>query len=40
MTFGGGEFFTHMDSADVEEARQLRDGCLEAGLNLFDTADV
>ncbi len=40
MTFGGGERFVHMGNADVEEARRLVDVCLEAGLNLFDTADV
>jgi aryl-alcohol dehydrogenase-like predicted oxidoreductase len=40
-TFGGrGEFFQGFGSADVRDATQLVDMCLEAGLNMFDTADV
>src|SRR6201987_1232946 len=40
-TFGGGnEFFRAWGQTDVEEARRLVDICLEAGINLFDTADV
>lgn len=40
-TFGGGtEFFKKWGSTDVAEARRMIDICLEAGLNLFDTADV
>lgn len=40
-TFGGGnEFFRAWGSADVDEARRLIDICLEAGVNLFDTADI
>jgi aryl-alcohol dehydrogenase-like predicted oxidoreductase len=40
-TFGGGnEFFRAWGSTDVQEARRLIDICLEAGVNLFDTADV
>jgi aryl-alcohol dehydrogenase-like predicted oxidoreductase len=40
-TFGGGnEFFKAWGSSDVVEATRLVDICLEAGLNLFDTADV
>ena len=40
-TFGGGnEFFRAWGSTEVEEARRLVDVCLEAGVNLFDTADV
>ena len=40
-TFGGGnEFFKAWGSAGVEEATRLVDVCLEAGLTLFDTADV
>jgi len=40
-TFGGGnEFFKAWGSTDVEEARRLIDICLEAGVNLFDTADI
>ncbi|MFC4526989.1 aldo/keto reductase [Dyella halodurans] len=40
-TFGGkGEFFGAWGSTDVTEARRLVDICLEAGLNMFDSADV
>jgi aryl-alcohol dehydrogenase-like predicted oxidoreductase len=40
-TFGGsGPLFSHWGSTDVEEARRLVDICLEAGVTLFDTADV
>ena len=40
-TFGGkGEFFQAWGGSGVEEARRLVDICLEAGANLFDTADV
>jgi aryl-alcohol dehydrogenase-like predicted oxidoreductase len=40
-TFGGGnEFFRAWGDTGVEEARKLVDVCLEAGMNLFDTADV
>jgi aryl-alcohol dehydrogenase-like predicted oxidoreductase len=40
-TFGGrGEFFKAWGSSDVTEATRLVDICLEAGINLFDTADV
>ena len=40
-TFGGkGEFFQAWGSTDVTEATRLVDICLEAGLNMFDTADV
>jgi aryl-alcohol dehydrogenase-like predicted oxidoreductase len=40
-TFGGGnEFFKAWGSSDVAEATRLVDICLDAGLNLFDTADV
>lgn len=40
-TFGGGnEFFRAWGSTDVEGARRLIDVCLEADVNLFDTADV
>src|SRR5271155_6043348 len=37
---GGGEFFKAWGSTDVAEATRLVDICLEAGVNLFDTADV
>jgi aryl-alcohol dehydrogenase-like predicted oxidoreductase len=40
-TFGGGnEFFKAWGETDVAEARRLVDLCLEAGVNLFDTADI
>ncbi len=41
-TFGGGtEFFDAWGaSGDLAQARRLVDICLEAGVNLFDTADV
>jgi aryl-alcohol dehydrogenase-like predicted oxidoreductase len=40
-TFGGsGPLFGHWGTSDVTEARRLIDICLEAGVNLFDTADV
>jgi aryl-alcohol dehydrogenase-like predicted oxidoreductase len=40
-TFGGGsEFFKAWGNADVAEATRLVDICLDAGLNLFDTADT
>ena len=40
-TFGGGnEFFKAWGSSDVAEATRLVDVCLEAGVNLFDTADI
>ncbi|MFZ1939580.1 MAG: aldo/keto reductase [Terracidiphilus sp.] len=39
-TFGGSnEFFKGFGSTEVEEARRLVDLCLDAGVNLFDTAD-
>ena len=39
-TFGGGnEFFKAWGTSDVAEARRLVDICLEAGLNMFDSAD-
>src|SRR6202162_1932557 len=37
---GGGEFFRAWGSSDVAEASRLVSICLEAGVNLFDTADV
>ncbi len=40
-TFGGkGEFFASWGNSDVDEASRLIDVCLEAGLNMFDTADI
>ena len=40
-TFGGGnEFFRAWGAADVEEATKLVTICLDAGVNLFDSADI
>jgi aryl-alcohol dehydrogenase-like predicted oxidoreductase len=40
-TFGGtGEFFGRWGNSDVKDATRLVDICLEAGVNLFDTADI
>lgn len=40
-TFGGGtEMFRAWGQVDVDEATRLIDMCLEAGLNMFDSADV
>jgi aryl-alcohol dehydrogenase-like predicted oxidoreductase len=40
-TFGGGtEFFKAWGSTDVAEAQKLVGLCLDAGVNVFDTADV
>ncbi len=40
MTFGGKGNFASVGSTDVAEARRQVDQCLEAGVNLIDTADV
>lgn len=37
---GGGELFKAWGATDVAEATRLVDICLEAGLNMFDSADV
>jgi aryl-alcohol dehydrogenase-like predicted oxidoreductase len=40
-TFGGGtELFKAWGATDVAEATRLIDVCLEAGLNMFDSADI
>ncbi len=40
-TFGGrGEFYQGFGSSDVEEARRLVGICVDAGVNMFDSADV
>ncbi|WP_338682645.1 aldo/keto reductase [Streptomyces acidiscabies] len=40
-TFGGrGPLFGEWGSTDVQEARRLVDICLDAGITMFDTADV
>ena len=40
MTFGGGGKFANVGSTGVDEARRQIDRCLDAGVNLIDTADV
>src|SRR5215213_9426903 len=37
---GGGEFFKAWGRTDVAEATRLVDVCLDAGLTMFDSADV
>ncbi len=40
-TFGGkGEFFAAWGSTDVTEARRLLDICMDAGVTMFDSADI
>src|SRR5947208_413705 len=40
-TFGGrGDFFKGFGSTDAQEATRLVDICLEAGMNMFDSADT
>jgi aryl-alcohol dehydrogenase-like predicted oxidoreductase len=40
-TFGGkGPLFSAWGQSDVKEAKRIVDICLDAGINLFDTADV
>jgi aryl-alcohol dehydrogenase-like predicted oxidoreductase len=40
-TFGGGnEFFRAWGGSDVDEATRIVGQCLDAGINLFDTADI
>jgi len=40
MTFGGSGDFKNVGSTDVPQARRQVDMCLDAGVNLIDTADV
>jgi len=40
MTFGGHGAFSKVGSTDVAGARRQVDMCLDAGLNLFDTANI
>jgi aryl-alcohol dehydrogenase-like predicted oxidoreductase len=40
MTFGGKGPFVDVGSTDVDDARHQVDQCLDAGVNLIDTADV
>ncbi len=40
MTFGGSGPFANVGTTGVDEARRQVDMCLDAGVNLIDTADV
>src|SRR5271157_2494631 len=40
MTLGGEGRFAAIGNVQVEEARRHVEICLEAGVNLFDTADI
>jgi aryl-alcohol dehydrogenase-like predicted oxidoreductase len=40
MTFGGAGEFASVGSTGVAEARRILDRCIEAGVNLVDTADI
>ena len=40
MTLGGEGRFAAMGNVQVEEARRFVDICIEAGVNVFDTADI
>ncbi|UNZ20835.1 aldo/keto reductase [Streptomyces sp. 891-h] len=40
MTFGGRDMFGNVGSTDVAGARRQVDMCLDAGVNLFDTANM
>jgi aryl-alcohol dehydrogenase-like predicted oxidoreductase len=40
MTFGGRDNFANVGSTDVDGATRQVDMCLDAGINLIDTADV
>lgn len=40
MTFGGGGAFAKVGNTGVDEARRLIDICVDAGINLIDTANV
>src|ERR1700753_399211 len=40
MTFGGGGNFAKVGDTDLAGAKRQIDMCLDAGVNLIDTADV
>ena len=40
MTFGGQDTFSKVGSTDVAGARRQVEMCLDAGINLFDTANI
>jgi aryl-alcohol dehydrogenase-like predicted oxidoreductase len=39
-TFGGNDFFNSWGASQADEATRLVDICLEAGVNMFDSADT
>lgn len=39
-TFGGGPFFRHWGTTDLTEAKRLVDVCIDAGVTMFDTANI
>jgi aryl-alcohol dehydrogenase-like predicted oxidoreductase len=40
MTFGGAGGFAAVGHTDLDEARRILDRCIDAGVNLVDTADI
>ncbi len=40
LTFGGAGHFKYLGEVQVDEARRLIDICIDAGVNLFDTANM
>jgi aryl-alcohol dehydrogenase-like predicted oxidoreductase len=40
MTFGGGSGFSQVGAVDIEDGRHQVDLCIDAGVNLFDTANI
>jgi aryl-alcohol dehydrogenase-like predicted oxidoreductase len=40
MGYGGGGKFAHVGTMDAADAARQLDMCLDAGVNLVDTADV
>jgi aryl-alcohol dehydrogenase-like predicted oxidoreductase len=40
MTFGGRDKFGQVGATEVAEARKQLDACIDAGVNLVDTADI
>src|SRR5215218_3883868 len=40
MTFGGRGNFANVGTTELDDARRQVDRCLDAGVTLFDTADV
>jgi aryl-alcohol dehydrogenase-like predicted oxidoreductase len=40
MTFGGKGDFANVGNTETDEARRQVDMCLDAGVNMIDTADV